>query len=95
MDSEHARAVLDRLHQALNAMYVGGGLEPVASVVSEDVEWHIPGKSPIAGHYRGIAEVLEYLRRRRELAGGSLQPHPAELLIGYGDHAAVLISTAA
>ena len=26
--------------------------------VSEDIVWHVPGENPVAGTYRGIAEVF-------------------------------------
>jgi ketosteroid isomerase-like protein len=40
----------------------------LAEVFAEDVVWHVPGRNSIAGEYRGIDEVMEYIRRRRELA---------------------------
>src|SRR5947208_5387905 len=52
------------------------------SLLTTDVEWHIPGDNMISGTYRGIDEVLEYFRRRRELAGNTLRLHPGELLVG-------------
>jgi ketosteroid isomerase-like protein len=90
MDPEHAKSILGRLHRAQNAMYAGGDMEPVEALLTEDVEWHVPGENAIAGDYRGIAEVSEYFRRRRNLVGSSLQLRPGEMLIGEGDHVAVL-----
>jgi uncharacterized protein len=40
----------------------------LAEVFAEDVVWHVPGRNSIAGENRGIDEVMEYIRRRRELA---------------------------
>jgi ketosteroid isomerase-like protein len=41
--------------------------------LTEDVEWHVPGHSPIAGWYRGRDEVLRYFERRRDLASRSFR----------------------
>ena len=35
--------------------------------------------------------VLEYFRRRRALAGDTLQLHPGDVLVGEGDHVAALV----
>lgn len=90
MQRDHALAVLARLHAAQNAMYAGGDLAPMRELLCEDVVWTIPGDNAIAGEHRGIEAVLDYFRRRRALAAGSLRLHPGEVLVGEGDHVAVL-----
>lgn len=65
-------------------------MEPVRDLLTDDIEWHVPGKNPIAGVYRGIDAVLEYFCRRRALASNSLRLHPGELLVGDQHHLAVL-----
>lgn len=40
-----------------------GGL---AELFADDIEWHVPGRSAIAGHYRGKDAVMAYVRRRQE-----------------------------
>lgn len=55
------------------AMYAGGAAEPVAELLADDVVWHVPGASPIAGDHRGVDAVLRYFARRRDLAGGTLE----------------------
>lgn len=37
-------------------------------LLSDDVVWHVPGRSAVAGVYRGKIEVMDYIRRRRSLA---------------------------
>jgi hypothetical protein len=76
------RAVLDRLHAAQGALYAGGDPEPVREVLTDDVVWHVPGRNAIAGEYRGVDAVMDYFRRRRDLAGRSFRLHPGELLVG-------------
>jgi len=84
------RAVLDRLHSAQGALYVGGDPEPVRAVLTDDVVWHVPGRNAIAGEYRGVDAVMDYFRRRRDLAGRTFRLHPGELLVGDGEHVAML-----
>ncbi len=67
------RAVLAEFLRHQREMYSGGDLAAVERFLAEDVVWHVPGRSPIAGDHRGRAAVLDYFRRRRELAGGTLE----------------------
>jgi uncharacterized protein len=82
------------MHQ--REMYVGGDLETVAQLLAEDVIWHVPGTSPIAGDYRGREAVSGYFRLRRELAGGMIQvvkkgeAHHEEALVQLADGCAAL-----
>lgn len=90
MDRTTAESLLSSLHEAQNAMYAGGDVKPVRELLTDDVEWHVPGENAIAGSYRGVDQVLGYFRRRRELADNTLRLHPGELLVGEGDHIAAL-----
>jgi ketosteroid isomerase-like protein len=90
MERAVAVAVLTRLHEAQNAMYAGGDTAPVRALLTDDVVWHVPGDNAIAGEHRGIDAVLTYFDRRRALASDTLQLHPAEVLVGDGDHVAAL-----
>jgi ketosteroid isomerase-like protein len=40
-------------------------------LLADDVVWHVPGRSAIAGTYRGKAEVMSYVQRRRSLTDGT------------------------
>jgi ketosteroid isomerase-like protein len=60
-----------RFHEAQAAMYAGGGESAVGRLLAADAEWRVPGRSAIAGTYRGRDEVLAYFRRRRDLASGT------------------------
>ena len=69
MPEAHRNAGLIReFHDAQNRFYAGGDQEHVRAMLSEDVAWHVPGRSAIAGDYRGRDEVLRYFVARRELA---------------------------
>ncbi len=40
---------------------------------SDDVVWHTPGQSPVAGDYRGADEIIGSFGKLVELTGGSLR----------------------
>jgi hypothetical protein len=74
MSEQHPHARLVRLfHQHQNRFYAGGEQAPVAAMLTDDVTWHVPGHSPIAGDHRGRDEVLRYFARRRELANATFR----------------------
>jgi hypothetical protein len=74
--------LLDRMHAAIGAFYAGGEAGPVQELLTEDVEWHVPGTSPIAGSYHGVDAVLAYFTRRRDLASATFRMFPRETLFG-------------
>ena len=90
VEREAASAVLERLHAAQAELYAGGDEAPLRELLTEEIEWHVPGDNAIAGDYRGIDEVLDYMRRRRDLADGTFRMHPGDVLTGDGDRVAVL-----
>jgi ketosteroid isomerase-like protein len=63
----HAQLIRD-FHDLQNRFYSGGDQGPVGAMLSDEVVWHVPGQSAIAGDYRGRDEVLRYFARRRTLA---------------------------
>jgi uncharacterized protein len=38
-----------------------------------DITWHFPGKSPFAGDYQGVGEVVGWLVRTFEVSGGTIR----------------------
>jgi ketosteroid isomerase-like protein len=79
------------LHRRQGEMYAGGSVEAVAELLAEDIVWRVPGSSPIAGDYRGVAAVTEYFERRRRLADATMRMHPGEL-ISEGEAVAQLVA---
>ena len=45
------------LHRRQGEMYAGGPVDAVVELLAEDIVWHVPGGSPIAGDHRGIREA--------------------------------------
>ena len=48
------------LVQKMFDAYAKGDTEALKEVVAEDVEWHIPGRHPLAGTKRGLDELGEF-----------------------------------
>jgi ketosteroid isomerase-like protein len=90
MDRSTAAGTLRRLHAAQGEFYAGGSGAALRALLTDDVEWHVPGTSPIAGDYVGLDAVLDYMGRRRDRAARSFRMEPGDLLTGDGDHVAVL-----
>jgi ketosteroid isomerase-like protein len=63
------------LHRRQREMYAGGPVEPVAELLHEDIVWHVPGRSPIAGDHRAREAVLSYFELRRGIAANSMRMH--------------------
>ena len=60
-------------------------------MLSDDVTWHVPGHSAIAGDYRGRDDVLRYFARRRELADATFRIEVRGVLAD--DERAVILAT--
>jgi uncharacterized protein len=58
----HANERLLRKEYDARARGDDAGLE---AILADDVVWHVPGSSAIAGTYRGKRTVMEYVLRRR------------------------------
>jgi ketosteroid isomerase-like protein len=73
--------LLQAFYQAQAAFYAGG--DDTASLrgrLADDIVWHVPGRSPIAGHYHGHQEVLGYFAARRAHAKATFQVLPRAIL---------------
>jgi ketosteroid isomerase-like protein len=90
VDRDRVLDVLRRLHEAQGAFYAGGDAGALQGVLTEDVEWHVPGHNAIAGTYVGRDAVMAYFARRRDLASRTFRMHPGDVLVGDGDRVAVL-----
>jgi ketosteroid isomerase-like protein len=90
VNRDTAIGLLDRLHAAQNEFYAGGSDGPLRQLLAADITWTVPGANPIAGTYRGLDEVFDYFRRRRDLARGTFQMTRRDVLAGDGDRVAAL-----
>ena len=58
---------------------------------AEGLRYHVPGRSPIAGHYEGAAQVVEYFGRLFELSGGTLRVELHDV-VANDEHAVALFT---
>jgi ketosteroid isomerase-like protein len=76
-----ALGVLERFYAVQRRFYGGEDVgDELADFLAEGVVWHVPGRSSIAGEYRGREEVLAYFAKRRDLAGRTFRVIPREAL---------------
>jgi ketosteroid isomerase-like protein len=85
-----AIAVLDQLQEAQANLYIEGDPGPLRDLLTDDIAWHVPGTSPIAGTYRGPDDVIAYMQTRRDLARGTFRMYRRDVLTGDDDTVAAL-----
>jgi ketosteroid isomerase-like protein len=90
MNRNAAIGLVDRLHRAQNEFYAGGSGSALEQLLASNISWTVPGDNRIAGTYRGLEEVLDYFRLRRDLADQTFQMKRRDVLVGEGDRLAVL-----
>jgi ketosteroid isomerase-like protein len=52
----------------------------VLKTFSDQITWHVPGRSPLSGDYKGPDEVVGFLTRAMELSDGTLRVDLDEIL---------------
>jgi ketosteroid isomerase-like protein len=83
----------DTVRRALQA-FAARDLETMSREMTDDVVWVTPGRSPIAGEFRGRAAVLRYLRLAIELTADTVSLDLVALLTGGRDHVAIVVDVA-
>jgi 2'-5' RNA ligase len=67
-------AVVRRFYDAQARVYSGAApAESLRDVLAEDVVWHVPGASAIAGEHRGLEAVLAYFDARRRMTDSTFR----------------------
>jgi ketosteroid isomerase-like protein len=73
--------LIEAFSQAQRRYYAGDDdTTTLRGLLSDDIAWHVPGRSAIAGDYRGHDQVLGYFAARRKLARASFRVEPHGLL---------------
>jgi ketosteroid isomerase-like protein len=65
-------------------------MQQVSEFLADDVVWHVGGRGPLAGDYRGKEEVLGFLVKTMELTGGTFRLDIHDILAN-DEHAVVLV----
>jgi uncharacterized protein len=74
--------------------FAKGAVETVMARFDEDIVWHIPGRSAIAGDYRGHQGDMEFFGKLMEMTGGTFRLDVHDLLAS-DDHVVALIRSTA
>jgi ketosteroid isomerase-like protein len=79
-------SVVRRFHAVQAELYAGSGPggAGLRELLAEDVVWHVPGVSAIAGEHRGREAVLAYMDARRRIMDGTFRVtvHGAAVIAG-------------
>lgn len=78
MTTEHPNSVvMRRFYEA----FADRDFAALRNLFVEDGVWHVPGRSPIAGSYRGVDSVVDdFLKRVVAQSDGTLQAEPIDVL---------------
>ena len=74
--------------------FAKGDMPTVLGLIAEDITWHVPGRSPLSGNYKGHEEVLGFFAKGMELSGGTLRVEADEIL-AEGERVVVLSTVSA
>lgn len=76
------------------AAFAQGDVPTVLAAMADDILWHVPGRGPISGDFKGHEQVLGFFRRFMELSGGTFQIVVDDVL-AKGDRVIVLVTESA
>lgn len=74
--------------------FATGDVPAVLARFAEDISWHIPGRSAVAGDYHGHEEVLGFFGKLLEVSGGTFKLEIHDIM-GNDDHVVALIKASA
>jgi ketosteroid isomerase-like protein len=55
------------------AAFGRGDMEAISGLFDDDIVWHVPGRSQVAGDYRGKDAVFGFFAKTMELTGGTFR----------------------
>jgi uncharacterized protein len=79
-----AADLVREFHLVQGRFLAGGDVEPMLTLLADDVVWHVPGRSAIAGEHRGREAVRAYLEQRRARAADTFRID-VKALLSEGD----------
>lgn len=71
--------------------FAAGDIEKVLDIFADDIGWHVPGESQLAGDYHGHQEVIGFFGKLIELTGGTFHLDVHDILAN-DTHGAVLVT---
>jgi uncharacterized protein len=76
------------------AAFANGDMATLNDIFADDIEWTIPGRSPIAGTRKGKAEVFDFFGQLAALSENTFAAEMTDLL-GSDDHVVALVHESA
>src|SRR5690349_17511239 len=74
--------------------FAAGDIPTVLEIFDPGITWHVPGRSPISGEFKGHDGVLDFFGRCQELSDGTLRIDVDETLAD-GERVVVLCTVSA
>jgi ketosteroid isomerase-like protein len=84
---------LDLMRRGYEA-YQNGDMDTINELFADDVVWHIAGRSPIAGDYRGKEQVFGFFGTLQERSNGTSTVEVHDLLANDEHGVAIVIESA-
>ena len=81
---------VDLLRKGYNA-YSTGDMETITELFDENLLWHIAGRSPISGDYKGRDAVFGFFGKLMELSNGTSKIEVHDILAN-DDHGIALVT---
>jgi uncharacterized protein len=76
------------------AAFAAGDTDTMRELFAPDVAWHVAGRHPLAGSFKGVEEVLRHFGQIQERAGGTYRSEVHDI-VGNDQHVfAAFIATA-
>jgi uncharacterized protein len=89
-NAESNRSLIESAYRA----FASGDIPKAMAVMSDDILWHVPGRGPISGDFRGHQEVLGFFQHFMELSSGTFQIRVDDVL-AKGDRVIALVTESA
>lgn len=72
--------------------FAAGDVPAVLAVFSEDITWHVPGRSPLSGDYTGHDQILEFFQALADRSNGTFNLDVHDILDNGEDKVVVLVT---
>jgi uncharacterized protein len=89
MSNQNAQLIRDGY-----AAFAQGDIATVLELFDEDIDWHVPGRSPLSGDYHGHEGVLGFFTKSMELSSGTLKVDVDDV-VADGDRVVVFSTVSA
>jgi ketosteroid isomerase-like protein len=74
--------------------FSSGDMDTLRELIADEIVWHVSGKNPLAGDYRGKDDVFGFFAKTVEMTNGTLRLEVHDVLANDEHVVALLRSTA-